>query len=394
MKFRKYCALRRVMYFLWLKDIFVDIYAQLIYKPRLKTLQTTSSTNLLFFNSGHLGDALMMSYCFPEIKKKYPNSVIDVVCGEWCKFIFEKNPNVRNVIIQNHYMTNRSDISVLKKIINHFKTARLATKKLKKETYDFSIDVRYSGAVSHWILPFIKVKKSYGFGTRGYGGLLEKEFFLPDNLFHSYNMTATLLNEINVKTNVSEAVVYLPFQSKNLEKTEIKVVNLANSVVVFPESGDEIKMFDYDFWIKFCQEILEKVSYDLLLCGEKGFTETLFGKLQQKLPNFKNRIFFTGKISLLEVAILPQMGIAAVTLDSFPAHLCSIFCKTLVLSKKAMGYEFFPINNKETLLFHDHLPSLQLSLDRKGFSAHYIEDLDLILNDKNKIAEMVKFLAN
>jgi heptosyltransferase III len=392
MKFRKYCALRRVLYFLWLKDIFVDIYARFIYKPSLKKLKSNASPKLLFFNSGHLGDALIMSYCFPEIKKIYPDIVIDVVCGEWCKFIFDKNPLVRNIIIQNHFMTNRSPISGFKKLVNHFETARSAAKELSKETYDFSIDVRNSAAVSHWILPFIKVKKGYGFGSRGYGGLLEKEFFLPDTPFHAYDMIVILLKEIGVESKVTNVEAYLPFQSENKEKITEKIPNLSNSLLLFPESGGDIKMFDNDFWVKFCSRILEKNTYNLLLCGEKTFTKNLFEALQKELPNFKNRITFTGKISLSEVATLPKIAHAAITLDSFPAHLCSIFCKTLVLSKSATGYQFFPINNAETLMLHDHFPSRSVNLQRTGFSSRYVEKLNDISTNESEMAAIIGFL--
>ena len=394
MKYRKYCALRRVLYFLWLKDIFVDIYARFIYKPSLKKLQSNPLPQLLFFNSGHLGDALIMSYSFPEIKKKYPNIVIDVVCGEWCKFIFDKNPFVRNIIIQNHFMTNRSPISEFKKLVNHFKTAWSAAKELKTTTYDFSIDVRNSAAVSHWILPFIKVQKSYGFGSRGYGGLLEKEFFLPDIPFHAYDMIAILLKEIGVESNLSSVKAYLPFHSQNKEKTAEKVHISPNSLLLFPESGGDIKMFDNDFWVKFSNKILVKSPYNLLLCGEKKFTETLFHVLQEQLPMFKNRIAFTGKIHLSTVATLPQIAAAAITLDSFPAHLCSIFCKTLVLSKNATGYQFFPLNNVATLMLHDHSPSRLINLPREAFSSQYVEHLNNIFNDENSMTLITDFLNN
>lgn len=392
MKFRKYCALRRVLYFLWLKDFFIDIYAQLIYKPSLRKLQNNDFPKLLFFNSGHLGDALIMSYCFPDIKKKHPNIAIDVVCGEWCRFVFDKNPLVRNVIIQNHFMTNRSALSGFKKFVNHIKTAILAVQKLKQETYDFSIDVRHSGAVSHWILPFIKVKKSFGYGTRGYGGLLEKEFFLPKNPFHSYDTISILLKEIDVETDKLNVEAYLPFESENTEILAKKIENLSNSILVFPESGGEIKMFDNNFWVKFCSEILEKQANDLLFCGEKEFTKNLFSHLQNKLPQFKYRIKNTGKLRLSEVATLPQIAKAAITLDSFPAHLCSIFCKTLVLSKNAAGYQYFPLNNAPILMLHDHSASRMLSLERKYFVSEYVETLNNIFEDESKMKEILEFL--
>jgi heptosyltransferase-3 len=392
MKFRKYCALRRELYFLWLKDIFVDIYAKFIYKPKLKNLLSNHTKKILFFNSGHLGDALIMSYCFPEIKKKYPDAIIDVVCGEWCKFIFDKNPLVRNIIVQNHFMTNRSLKSTFKKLINHFKTASWAVKKLKNNSYDYSIDVRYSGAVSHWILPFIKVKKSYGFGSRGYGGLLEKEFFLPESQFHTYEMLSMLLKEIEIETSLSSVKPYLPLVSENLEILKQKVKISSNSLLIFPEAGEQTRMFENDFWAKFCYEILIKTPHDLLFCGEKPFNEALFCDLKNRFPNFKDRLLYSGKLRLSEVAALPQIAAAAIVLDSFPAHLCSLSCKTLVLGKKAAGFHFFQLNNKETFMIHDHVLSKDFTLPRKGFSKKYIKNLNTIIFDKSILNEIIEFL--
>ena len=392
MKYRKYCALRRVLYFLWLKDVFVDMYARFLYKPRLKKLQSDGSTKLLFFNSGHLGDALIMSYCLPEIKKKYPNIIIDVVCGEWCKFVFEQNPLVRKVIVQNHFMTNRSPISEWQKMVNHFKTTQSTIKELQNDTYDFSIDVRFSAAVSHWILPFIKVRRSFGFGSRGYGGLLEKEFFLPDTLFHAYDMISVLLNEIGIESNLSNVQPYLPFYTENKEKAIKKTLITSNSLLIFAEAGSDIKMFDNGFWVDFCRIILEKSSYDLLLCGQTEFTKILFSVLQEQLPMFGSRISFTTKNNLSTIAALPQIAAAAITLDSFPAHLCSIFCKTLVLSKNATGYQFFPLNNTETLLLHDHSPSRATTLSRAKFSSQYVENLNEITTNEGLMASVIDFL--
>ncbi len=374
MKIRKYCATRRVLYFFFIKDVFVDLYARFFYKPRLKKLSNNTTPQFLFFNSGHLGDALLMSYCFPEIKKKYPDAIIDVVCGEWCTFIFETNPLVRNTIIQNHFYTNRKAISAFQKLIIYFKTTILATKKLKKEVYDYSIDVRYSGGVSHWILPFINVKKSIGFGTRGYGGLLENEFFLPDSHFHNFDMTAMLLHEIGIRTSAKEISPYLPFHSENIEKIKKKVSISEKTVLLFPESGGEIKMFEHDFWVEITKNLLQKSNLTVLLCGEKPYTEALFQKLLKVFPDEAERIFSTGKLSLSEVATLPQIAHSAIVLDSFPAHLCTIFCKTLVFSKHASGYEFFPLNNTEISIWHNNTGSKNMSLARPNFKSYYLED--------------------
>lgn len=388
LKFRQYCALRRVKYFLWLKDIFVDFYAWAFYKQSLKKLQATNTPKILFFNSGHLGDALIMSYCLPTIKEKYPNAQIDVVCGDWCKFVFTENPLVRKVIVQNHFMTNRSAISDFEKFKIHLKTAFLAQKELKKEIYDYAFDVRYSGAVMLWLLPFIKVKNAFGFGTRGFGGLLSKEFFLPNEEFHVYEMIALLLKEIGVETSVLNVKPYLPFKSASVESVKQKVGISSNTILIFPESGAEIRMMSVEFWVELCGKLLSKSKFDLMLCGEKEFTKNLYKELQNQLVNFQNRIAFAGKLTLSEVATLPQIANAAITLESFPAHLCSIYTKTVILGKEGSGFQFFPINNNPVLMFHNHSYSKDLKLERSNLTCKFVENFE-----ENSIKdEIVEFL--
>ncbi|HLK98790.1 MAG TPA: hypothetical protein VK364_13545, partial [Hymenobacter sp.] len=94
-KSRKYCAPRRVAYPLRALDLVVDTYAGLVRKGQ--KMPVTFPPTVLILTSGHLGDALILSYMFPLIHQRYPGAQIDVVAGSWCDPIWADNPYVRRV---------------------------------------------------------------------------------------------------------------------------------------------------------------------------------------------------------------------------------------------------------------------------------------------------------
>ena len=75
----------------------------------------------------------------------------------------------------------------------------------------------------------------------------------------------------------------------------------------------------------------------------------------------------------------------ALTLDSFPEHLCCIFCKTITIYK-ASGLPFYPIANFPVLLLHGHSLSLGIEYVRKNVEILYRENMET-QEVKNLIAE-------
>jgi heptosyltransferase III len=376
---RKYCAGRSRLYFLWLKDIFIDIYAKFFYKPKRKNALINPNPTILIACSGHLGDGLILSYIFEAIKKQYPDCTIDVLIGEWSDAIFRQHPLVRKVIHQNHFITNRKPISFLSKLWNHFQTTRSAIRELRKEAYDYSIDIRYSGAVSHFILPFIHVKKAYGFGTRGYGAYLDHEFFLPDYEFHIYEMIALLMEQIGVKTSLKSVKPSLPFP-----KTEIENFALPNRyILIFPEAGEEHRMINLEAWMQLSKLIIQKFKTSIVFCGDKNYAKNIVDELNN--PN----VLLAPKLKLSQLATLIEKSTACITMDSFPAHLCPILSPTIVLGKNATGRQFFPLGNYPILMLHDNQISKNLSIERKDFTAIYKEIID------QRVFEIIeKFLSD
>jgi heptosyltransferase-3 len=312
---------------------------------------------------------------FPLIKKTYPNAKIDLLSAKWCEPVNQHNPYIDKTIYINHFQTNRRKISRWEKIKDFYHTFRQALPILRQENYDYYIDIRYSDAVAHFVLPFISVKKAFGFARRGLGGLLDKEFDVPSHEFHHFDMYFMLLQKIGVKANFEEITPYFPIPANvTLENIQQKLALKNNRFfMLFPESGGEHKQLSVNFWAKTIELILEQNEISVLLCGQTQMSNLI---LDLVTDTYKGRIIDTStKINIQEIAILSKNAAFALTLDSFPEHLCCIFCPTISIFK-GTGYPFFPLANFPVYLIHNHKPSIGQHFDRTNVEALYHENVE------------------
>lgn len=356
-------------------DFFVDIYAKLFYKKRKLEPIDNHYPRILVASLGHLGDALTVTYMFPLIRKTYPNAKIDLLSAQWCEPVNQHNEYINQTIYINHFQTNRRKISKWEKIKDFYRTARAALSILQQNTYDYYIDIRYSDAVAHFVLPFIKVKKAYGFARRGLGGLLDTEFDVPTHEFHHFDMYLMLLRAIGVEVTFADIKPYfaLPATISTEKIKQIITVPDAAYLMVFPESGGEHKQLKVEFWAKMIETILLQNDLSILFCGQTSLSSQIIALIDN---SYHSKLIDTSsKININEIAHLSKSASFALTLDSFPEHLCCIFCKTITIFK-GTGYPFFPLADFSVFLIHNHKPSIRLVFERKNVEVLYQENIE------------------
>ena len=344
-KARKYCAPRSIGYPLQLLDVVVDRYARGAYKKRNYGPVNTDAPSVLLMTSGHLGDALILSYAFPLIRARYPNAQIDILAGSWCDPIWTSNPYIRRVSHLDHVNTNRQPLSRLGKWREFFKTSKSAVKVLRDTVYDFSVDVRFSDSPMHFVLPWLKVKQKFGFGTRGFGGLLDREFFIPDGEVHNFDLILDAMRPMSVTSDISTVQPYFSHSAQSPDQLWNKLghpVPAQKPVLIFPESGNEVRMLSIDFWAQLSGRLLVETTYPLVFSGQKAFTTALYERVKADNPAETARLIpAIGNLSLSDVASLSEQSQAAFTLDSLPMHLCCVELPDVLLSEKRDGYSVF-----------------------------------------------------
>lgn len=378
---RTYYANDNVANRLRLLDRLVDGYVRIRPKKRPATTPDRVRPAILFLTSGHLGDALILSYLFPAVRQCYPDAVIDVVAGTWCAPIWADNPYLRRVVLLNHSNTNRSAASRWSKWLGFAKTTRSAIAALRNTHYDYSIDIRFTSAPMHFLLPFIRVRHSIGFGTRGWGGLLDSEFFLPDDAFHIATVLGRLLAPLGIETDASRINPYFA-DTGSIEPIWRKIGKpqpTAPVVLLCPEAGSDERTLPALFWQEIAARVLNETGNTLIFCGQQASTTAVCEAVGAMHPAHRQRLISAvGRLTIQELAAMAKSARFALTLDSLPAHLNVIFCPTIAFFNNGMGLQFFPINARPALILHNHAESQLLTLDRPGFQSQYVETFNAV----------------
>lgn len=377
---RTYYAQGKLADRLHLLDQFVDTYARLRPKKRRADAPDPAKPVILFLTAGHLGDALILSYLFPTVRQHFPNAVIDVVAGAWCSPVWAGNTHIRRIVLLNHSNTNRSPLSRQAKWFVFAKTTRSAITALRDSHYDYSIDIRFTSAPMHFLLPFIRVRHSIGFGTRGWGGLLDSEFFLPNCPFHIATALGRLLTPLGIEADANTIDPYFTGADRPIEQVwhSIGTPQPTGSVVLLcPEAGSNERTLPALFWQELAEQVLTETDSTLVFCGQQPSTTAIHEAITQLHPAHVRRVVSAvGRLTIQEMAALARSAQFALTLDSFPAHLNVIFCPTVAFFNNGLGLQFFPINAQPTLVIHNHAESRLLTLDRVNFQSQYVEQFD------------------
>lgn len=339
----------------------MDIYVKLFLKIEKPSLNDNPS-KILFIVLAQLGDTLIMSYVFPLIKARFPNSSIDVLCGEWSRPILEKNPYINNIIFFNHLRMNRSKDTIWTKMKNHSKTSRSALNFIRRQKYDVSIE----GGVTHPngnILSYRgNVKRRIGFGSGGFGSLLTDEMNFPkQENFHIMEAVLGELRLLGIDKTLEDIKPYFNIGENSgvhiLSKKNLLDLNKP-FMIIHPESGNINHMMGNTFWEEITRGILNSSDYFIVICGIFNETSILAEYLSKNIGGLENRVVSAvQKLSLNEFYLLSCKAAGALTVDSLAAHLCSINCRTLSFYKNGYGRYFFPISGKKSTVVHNHIPS-------------------------------------
>jgi len=360
-------------------DLFVDIYANGFVKVE-KPIKSNEPDKILFIILAQLGDALVMSYVFPFILERFPNSKIDVLCGEWTKPILQNNPYINKLIFFNHIRMNRSKESILGKLKNHYKTSQCALKYIRLQKYDLSIE----GGVTHPngnIMSYRGgVKRRIGFGSGGFGSLLTDEVAFPTQTnFHILEAVLEELRLIGINKELSDILPYFnPSQEYNNE--DFSLLGLPNVnlpyVILHPESGNKKRMMSKMFWLEVVKRIIKQSNYNIIICGVRKESSKLTEFIISNIPGSENRVIdAVNKLTLNEFFILSSKSSVAFTVESLAAHFCSINSNTIAFFNNGYGRYFFPIPQKNVTVVHNHIPSATL-VSTPNCKSYYVQDFE------------------
>ncbi|MFH1452226.1 MAG: glycosyltransferase family 9 protein [archaeon] len=271
-------------------------------KPENKDIK-----RILVVKNDHIGDLVLSSCAFRELKKNFPKSEITVVASSINKPLIEKNPHIDEILV----------IERGKEFLKSFWKYPFFWKEIYKKKFDIGINLRGSGDILNFIflmyLPRIKYKI-------GFGDTLSK-FFLDytqrvDYNKHESKLSLNLINgglNLNLTNNFPEIYTSredLDEANKFIEENELK-----KYISIVPETGDEGKQWsleNFNETIKYLQ--WRYPEHKIVLIGSD---ETKLDWLIERNP----KLIKMANYNLRIVYLILKKSNLVISLDVGPMHL-------------------------------------------------------------------------
>ena len=261
---------------------------------------------ILIIRNDNIGDLVLSTAIFREIKKKFKDSRITLICSKINQEIIEKNPDIDEILELDKSKYN------LKTIWNYFKFYRI----IKKNNFDVGIDLRGSLINVLFLLWLPKIKRRVG--RIDYHPIIKVFLTHPIEInqkMHAIDENLEIVSqglEINPENNKQEIAV----DKNDIKSFEeyIKKNKILNYVCFCPVAGLENKQWPLENWAKLIENFDKK--YQILLIGtskEKNILEKLSG-LNKKCNLILN-------FNLRQMSLLFKKSSLVIAQDGGPMHI-------------------------------------------------------------------------
>lgn len=271
---------------------------------------------ILIIRNDHIGDLVLSSAVFREIKKVFPNASITLIANKLNKPLIEKNPYIDEI-----WELDIAQYS-LKCILKYFKMAM----KIRKEKFDAGIDLRGSIMNSFFLLLLSGIKKRIS--RTDAHPIISLLLTKPVKIKKETHATEDNLMIINEGLSINATDRTLEIITDKEDEKEIKKFlkenNIKKYVCMCPVAGLEHKQWKLENWMDLIKNFKYK-NYEILLLGTEKERE-IFEKLGQL--NKKCRIFTNFNLRLM--SLLFKKSKLVITQDGGPMHIAWVSNANLI----------------------------------------------------------------
>ena len=205
-------------------------------KVRYSVANKTDIPKILLIKLGAIGDLVLASSFFDQLRKTFPHSEIVLVVGRSSHSAVEHNPNINRFILADDYVLYHGGLW-----LRSLECLRLIYK-LRKEAFDLAF-------VLHRAWPFnllaylVNIHTRIGFG-RGHEGMFLTHPTLVHPIQNERESYLDLLRKINVPAVYKKTFYYLSDEEKSFLGLFLERYNISNDekVIIFaPGGGDNAK---------------------------------------------------------------------------------------------------------------------------------------------------------
>ncbi len=276
-----------------------------------KDIAISDPKNIIIRMPNWVGDLVMSTAIIVDVKKKYPNSKITVLCKHSTKALLENNPNVDEIL-----SFKKSFLFFLKK------EGRRIIRLIKEKKYDLGILLTNSFS-SAYLFFFGKVKFKIGFKSYFRNFFLDHALPLPKDKFskHFIKTYQQLIGLYN-----SSSLPEISIGKNDKEKTRELLIAKGykdKQILIGIHPGatyGKAKCWLPNRFYEVAKKLSEKNNITIVFLGDNS-QSLLIKEICKNLP--PRVIDLSGKTSLKELISIISNCDVVVTNDSGPMHIAS-----------------------------------------------------------------------
>ena len=307
----------------------------------METLKNTLQ-RILVIQTAFLGDAILTLPMIMRLRKKFPESVIDVLAIPSTEEVFTASPDVDNI-----YIIDKRGIHKGFRGMNKF------IKQLKSNLYS-TVYSPHRSIRSAYITLKLGAKNSYGFDNSSLK-YAYKNIVKYEAKHHEVCRNLALIGE-DVKEIGWKSLPRIDF-SEEVVKNAMVTLSLNNIeekfIAVAPGSVWETKRYPKEYFIELIKKIVN-IDKKVVLIGSSN-DKILCEEIVSHFDN--NVISLEGKLTVTETIFLLKFSQLLITNDSAPTHMgmCADIPVLTIYCSTVPEFGFYPYNDKSKFISFDGL---------------------------------------
>lgn len=274
---------------------------------------------ILIIQTAFLGDLILTTAFFHQVRKHYPGAQIDVIVNKGTESILSGSLDIDKVIPLNKKQIKRNIFKFFVFINN-----------LRKESYDlvFCPHFSFRSSIISWAT---SAPIRIGYKESGFSFLHTQAISRPRRGPHEVDKLFSLLwDDPSLYPKGKDRRPIIDLNDSDFGNISLKLNrNPAETVVLAASSLWETKRYPEEGFIGLARSILQKTHYNIILVGspsDKPLTKNIYQGLLLDRPEWTERILdLAGETNLQELAFIISKSRIVISNDSSPVHFASAF---------------------------------------------------------------------
>lgn len=292
---------------------------------------------ILVVKLDHIGDVILSTPVFSNLRNAYPNTKLHALCGKWGSVILENHPDVEKVIEYNSPVFCRSEAPTTLRQTNQL------FRQLRKHKYDLLIELR-----GDWrTIKFSALRPTPKRLCRASLQIASKLGFHRFSSIHETSKNLDVLMQVGIPTPIQNATFAISTKNDQWALSFLadhQIKQTLPIITIHPGSPIDIKRWKPERFAELANWLITQKRAQVLFVGVSDEIQLI--TQIQALMQYES-INFAGKTTLPQLASILQKSSMFIGNDSGPMHLAAaVGIPTIGLYGPGDPKRFGPVGEK------------------------------------------------